>query len=329
MREEWSRSSRDLDLSEADVTALIQPAFPGRKVDRFQRAIGGLANTNFEVWIDGENTPVMLRLLVRDGTSVAREEALNRLSLGGVPMPRFIYASPDNPVTGHAYILMEWVDGVRLELAASAMKPADLIKIGCELGMALAAIHGVKYAQTGFFDDLLEVATPVLMGSEGLLGYMEHCLIEKKGSRHIGAALTKSLFAFVREHGRLIDSWKDAPSLAHGDFGGSNILVRESADTWAVSAILDWEFAFSGTPFFDFGNLLRAPLGDLPGFAEAVRVGYLEAGGSLPDDWQLRSRISDLFSWCDFLSKPNLNAALIRDARANIERTIGLSIPIS
>jgi len=323
MREDWSRSSRDLDLSEADVTALIQPAFSGRKVDRFQRAIGGLANTNFKVWIAGHDEPILLRILVRDGTSVAREEALNRLPLGGVPMPRFIYASPDNPVTGHAYILMEWVDGVRLEKTASAMKPADLIKIGCELGTALAAIHGLKYAQTGFFDDLLEVATPVPMGSEGLLGYMEHCLVEKRGDLHIGAALTKTLFAFVREHGKLLDSWGDEPCLAHGDFGGSNILVSERAKFWTVSAILDWEFVFSGTPFFDFGNLLRAPLSDLPGFAEAVGAGYRAAGETLPDDWQLRSRISDLFSWCDFLSKPNLNAALIRDARANIERTIG------
>jgi hypothetical protein len=57
-----------------------------------------------------------------------------------------------------------------------------------------------------------------------------------------------------------------------------------------IAAVVDWEFAFSsGSPFIDLGNLLRPPLGDLPGFEEAVADGYRAAGRVLPDDWRRRS----------------------------------------
>ncbi|MGQ3028836.1 MAG: phosphotransferase family protein, partial [Ferrovibrionaceae bacterium] len=86
--------------------------------------------------------------------------------------------------------------------------------------------------------------------------------------------------------------------------------------------VLDWEFAFAGSPFFDFGNILRPPLGDLPGVAAAIATGYREAGGRLPDDWPALSRLVDLLSWADFLNRPVVDAALVADARAMIVRAL-------
>jgi aminoglycoside phosphotransferase (APT) family kinase protein len=89
-----------------------------------------------------------------------------------------------------------------------------------------------------------------------------------------------------------------------------------------VAAVLDWEFAFSGSPFFDLGNLLRPPLGDMPGFEQAVHDGYVDAGGVLPTRWRQMSLLQDLLAWADFLNRPNTNAALIRDGRTIIMRTM-------
>ena len=86
--------------------------------------------------------------------------------------------------------------------------------------------------------------------------------------------------------------------------------------------MVDWEYAFSGTPFFDLGNLTRPPLGETPGFTAAVERGYRGAGGELPTDWLRRSRLADLFSWTDFLNRPNPSETLIADARAMVERLV-------
>jgi aminoglycoside phosphotransferase (APT) family kinase protein len=93
---------------------------------------------------------------------------------------------------------------------------------------------------------------------------------------------------------------------------------------WEVASILDWEFAFGGTPFFDFGNLLRPPLGERPGFEAAVVAGYHEAGGALPDNWRRMSLLVDLYNWADFLNGPQASAAIVADATAMIERTMAM-----
>jgi len=99
---------------------------------------------------------------------------------------------------------------------------------------------------------------------------------------------------------------------------GSNILVNGVH----VAAVVDWEYAFSGAPFMDFGNLLRPPLGELPGFEEGVARGYRAAGGVLPDDWRKRSLHIDLGAWAGFLGRPHITEALANDARRTIARTI-------
>jgi hypothetical protein len=72
----------------------------------------------------------------------------------------------------------------------------------------------------------------------------------------------------------------------------------------------------------DFGNLLRPPLGELPGFEDAVAHGYRAAGGVLPDDWRQRSLHIDLGAWAGFLGRPRISEATADDARRIIARTL-------
>ena len=89
-----------------------------------------------------------------------------------------------------------------------------------------------------------------------------------------------------------------------------------------MAAVLDWEFAFSGSPAFDFGNLLCPPLGDVEAFAAATAAGYRQSGRALPPNWRPVARVADLFAWADFLDRPNLGTAQIDDARKIVGSTI-------
>ncbi len=102
--------------------------------------------------------------------------------------------------------------------------------------------------------------------------------------------------------GRAIPAWR-MPILAARIFWSMALRCR---------AVLDWEFAFSGNPAFDFGNLLRANFG--PAFEQCLAAAYREAGGQLPDDWRRISLMADLYSWLDFLNRPSAGPALIADA---------------
>ena len=76
--------------------------------------------------------------------------------------------------------------------------------------------------------------------------------------------------------------------LVHGDFNQRNLIVKEVAGRWIVAAVLDWEFAVSGSPLMDVGNFLRY---DVPGRSQAephFSSGYVEASGVLPTNWRRR-----------------------------------------
>jgi aminoglycoside phosphotransferase (APT) family kinase protein len=299
MRERWTRGEPTIQLTLEQVAALL----PRHAVLAVAPATGGLANTNLRV--DTTTGPVHLRLWTRDPKQAAKELALRALVAGRVPVPGLLESAPDNPITGHPSAVMEWIDAPRLEQVTPS--PA----LARDVGRTLAAIHSFTFPRTGFLDGRLDVATPVAVDAKGVRTFLEAMLT---GNPHVDQTLTAEVFAAVDRDGHLLDEWTGPPCLTHSDFNGSNLLVRGDA----VVAVLDWEFAFSGSPFFDLGNLIRPPLGDDEAFVNAVADGY----GPLPPEWRRMSRLVDLMAWADFLSRPNPGAALIADARMMLERAL-------
>jgi aminoglycoside phosphotransferase (APT) family kinase protein len=265
---------------------------------------------------------VLLRLYQRDPSAARKEYALNSLTSADLPAPRFLHLSESNPVTGHPYVLMEWIEGERLEIIAPLLDDIDLAKLGHNIGNILAGVHAITFPRNSLLDSGLKTEEPVLEGSEALIHYLRESLIDGRGGERLGADETSAVLAFAEREGRLLDTWRPPARLVHSDFGGSNILVRQERLDWRVAAILDWEFARSGSGLDDFANLLRPPLGSRRNFEFAVVEGYRAAGGELPQDWRRMSRLLDMLSWADFLSRPNPGPDLITDARTMLLATI-------
>ena len=314
MRQSWERDGAEIAFDRAAVAALLAPVFPNATVTRFERVSGGLVNTNLKVVLGDRSSPVLLRIYQRDAGHGLKEVALIRALAERVPVPELLHAADKNPVTGHAYSILRWVEGRGLDglvLAGEDIDPAAR-----PLGAALATVHAVKFDRFGFLSPDLRIVYPIDLDCDGLLAYLERAFAAGRGAARLGTELTTALRKFVEREGDRIAPWPGAPCLVHGDCNGSNILLRRGASGgWELAAILDWEFAFSGTPGFDFAHLLRPPLRRHEGFAAAVAAGYCDAGGTLPPDWQAVARITDLFAWIDILSRPEAGANVVEDAR--------------
>jgi fructokinase len=301
------------------LAKLLAPVFPGAAVTRFARVSGGLVNTNLKVLLAGRSAPVLLRIYQRDATQGLKEAALIRDLAPRVPVPELFHAAETNPVTGHAYSILSWVEGRRLD----ALAGENLHSAGRALGRALVDVHAVKFDRFGFLGADLKIVRPIDLDREGLLAYLDHAFAVGHGAARVGPELMAPLRDFIEREGEKISSWAGAPCLVHGDCNGSNLLFRQGANgAWELAAILDWEFAFSGTPGFDLAHLLRPPLGRHAGFAEAVASSYRDAGGMPPPDWRTVARITDLFAWIDILSRPDAGANVVEDARNSIAAII-------
>jgi aminoglycoside phosphotransferase (APT) family kinase protein len=325
MRDQWSRTTPSHTLSLEEATMLARPLPGGPKVAAVTELPGGLANTNLRLDFAGTHVPIVARLYQRDPAQAAKERALHALARARrIPVPRMWFGADDNPVTGAPYALLQWIDGQRLDVAARGADAEVLGQIGTAVGRALASIHQVTFDKEGFLNSALEVATPIDTGLSGIRAFLHQCLVDGPGGERLGPKLTRALLAFVDAEGELLETWTGPASLAHGDFGGSNILVRcaGAGDCWSVAAVLDWEFAFSGSPFFDLGNLLRPPLGERPGFADAVADAYRAAGGQLPERWREMASLVDLTAWAEFVARPHVPPSIVESARQRVKATI-------
>jgi aminoglycoside phosphotransferase (APT) family kinase protein len=326
VREKWSRTQANLEPRRSSVETLARKAFPGAEVANLASTFGGLANTNFKLELSGPEGErhVLLRYWQRDQHQAAKEIALLSLVSSRVPVPAILVSGSADPDFGLPYAFMQWIEGEPLETLAPRLDERRVIDLGRQVGATLAAIHEFRFDLQGFFGADLIPRDPLDMETPGVLAWLDHCLREGPGSERLGAGLTGALLAFVTMEGDVLASdWARQPTLTHSDFNASNILVgRAPGGAFKIAAILDWEFAFAGGPSYDFGNLLRPPLGEDAGFVAGMVDGYKTAGKDLPEGWIEASRMADLLSWVDFVSQPYCGRAVIKSARAMIRRLI-------
>lgn len=324
MREAWGRTEPEIGLDGAAIESLVAAAFPGAQVAYRKFAKGGLTNTNIEVGLKAAPWRVCLRLYQGEPSAAGKEAALNALLLQrGAPTARFLHFAKTNQVTGQPYAVLEWIEGARLARIARRLDENSQIALGERIGDALARIHAISFETPGFLDEELRVAAAMDFSQEAVLAFLRAWLEAGLLSERLGSELAAELLAFFEREGHRLDAWLGEACLVHADFNASNILVRRAADrSWRVAAVLDWEFAFAGSPAFDFGNLLRPPLGEREAFVASVARGYLESGGMLPEDWRKAAKIADLIAWADVLRRASVPPALIEDAQAIIREAI-------
>jgi len=321
MRESWERRTEVLALSAAEATALLQPAFPGARAVDVRAADGGKANTNLCITL-ADGGRCLLRLFVRDPASGAKEATILRRLTGIVPVPALHHFATGNPVTGHPYAMLEWIEGPRLEQVLARSDAAAAASLAHDAGRTLAAVGTLTFPRSGFLAADLSIAEPLETGAAGFLGFVEEMAAAPPAATRLGPDLQQRLLAFCRANVGRLDGLDPQARLVHCDFDPSNILLRPTPEGWEVAAVIDWEFAVAATPLIDLGHLLRAPHGDLPDFAEALAAGYRAGGGGLPDDWPAAARLLDLLAWLDFLGRPGDQPNLFEASRRAIEKTL-------
>jgi len=152
----------------------------------------------------------------------------------GLPVPAVPYISHEPLVDGRPFILMETVEGNRIELTAQRERPIEIA--GSAVGV-LKQLHSLPPEQTGIGDE-----EPVPLNAEMMRwGMLMQRAPEELTARagELGGLLAQNLPA------------ERAPALVHGDYHYGNMLFRGHE----VVAVLDWEIAEIGQPLLDLGCL--------------------------------------------------------------------------
>lgn len=239
---------------------------------------GGACNTNYLLTTSSGNQ-LVFRLYSRG--SPQKDDQAMRLVKNELPVPQ-IFEMDNN------WALMQFVPGKALSPNSPAL---------WDVGRRLGVLSKVQLPRMGEIKPDGTIA-PFPFG--GFLGFFDQELTNSKTLEWITEPLRSQLRQFIGEKADVYRNLDRQNSLVHGDFNPGNILVNDER----VVGILDWEFAMSGSPMIDAGNLLRH-LGS--NARHELAAGMASSGIHLDRDWVEKSQMADLASHLEFLGSNHSN----------------------
>ena len=298
---------------------MVNLAFPNKKLTSYKIISGGCANLNIIINLETEEQPVLLRVYLRDNDAAYREQNLGILLKKTIPIPQVYYVGGyDN----HRFAIAEFMFGITLRDLLLSDQPHDVSAIMYDVGKMLAKIQTYQFAKSGFFNNDLSIAK--ILSQKDYIEFSNSCLHNATVIEQLGAVLLVKIKPYLNKYQSFFPDGKEK-NLVHADFDPANILVAKKNGEWKITAILDWEFSFSGSTLTDVANMLRYAHQMPSTFEKSFLEGLNEGGVNLPQDWCITVNMLNLSSLLDCLMRtegkqcPNQCA----DIRALIQHIIG------
>jgi aminoglycoside phosphotransferase (APT) family kinase protein len=214
-------------------------------------------HSGFTYFVTAEDGDYVLRLpppgarIAATADVMRQGRIMSALHAAGLPVPAVPVICSDPIVDGRPFVLMERVEGVRIEEAAIHASPRELTAGAVDV---LKRMQALPPERTGIGDEEPVQLQVEMMRWAMLMQRAPEELTTRAGE--LGGRLAARVPA------------ERSPTLVHGDYHPGNMLF-EGRD---LVAVLDWEIAEIGQPLLDLGALCVVPSrhpGEWPALADA------------------------------------------------------------
>lgn len=257
---------------------------------------GGLINTNIKIEFGSSDSPVVLRLYRGDAEVCLKETAVLRLVGSTVPVPKVIHVEPNGIAGSRPFSILEFVNGITFQELRRTNDLEAIQQAAASAGETLARIGKFQFPSPGRLqvENDLTVGPPYMNGPDPIPRLLDSFLESAQLQKRTDASLQQQVHDYIWSWADRLREFDNDSQLVHCDFGNRNILVDCVNGRWQVVAVLDWEFALSGSPLLDIGHFLRYETNERPLREPYFSRAFVEAGGFLPDEWRRISRVLDL-----------------------------------
>jgi aminoglycoside phosphotransferase (APT) family kinase protein len=322
----WKVVSPPPPLPLADADALLAAWRGTRHVVRAEALEGGIMNWNYGIRLSGSTERFILRFYDRAPASCAKEVRILTLVRGDLPVPAVLHAEASGIGGYPPFCVLEFIDGISLRELRRRGDVQGVADAVYDAGRLLPRVARHRFARSGLLSPDLTVQDGPFADA-CLVDVVELFVASPVFRRRVDSSLLTRILDFVRSSEDGLAGPDRGGSLVHGDFNSPNIFVRERHDVWSVAAILDWEFAFSGSILCDIGNMLRYERAGQSRYEPHFSRGLTDGGWEAPDDWFLRARLADLPALCELLTRDDVPVAVVDELRDLLAATTRLNRP--
>lgn len=275
-----------------------------------ERLRGGYANAVFVLQCrDGSR--VVARVARGRATAwVAVEAAVMARVAAVTDVPDVLFADPGGELSGRPGMVLSWVTGTSGSRALRGASDDGRRSIARACARTLTRVASIDLGSPGALLDA--TLTPRDLGGDDVLMRYARSMRRSGDESDIDALARSRWDAFAANNVALAGEIAGEGRLVHADASPSNFLLVPQDGGWRVEGLIDWEFSFSGSRFFDLASLIRGRRGDAA-FMSGVTEGLRDEGVDLSNDWpQAAAALDELQMW-----------ELLRPARVAIS-TVGV-----
>jgi len=297
------KTDQHTEIPRQTIQGMVTTAFPSKELASYEVISGGCANLNIKIELVKELKPYILRVYLRDQDAAFREQKIAGLIGKTVPIPKIYFVGDYD---GYRFTITEYKSGITLRDLLLQNHEHVWKQVMEDAGRMLGAFHEYKFPTVGFFDSDLSIKPLPL---DGQFLFTMDCLNNHKVQTILGEKMVSQIRSLFLTHKKFLPD-DSAPSLVHADYGPENILVDKFDGVWKITAILDWEFAYSDNWITDVSNMLRYAHKMPPAFEEAFLLGISKAGLSLPNHWRSTIHLLNLSALLDLIVRHPLDKRL-------------------
>jgi aminoglycoside phosphotransferase (APT) family kinase protein len=215
--------------------------------------------------------------------------AYERLREKGVPAPEVITLDLSKSLAPYDYIILSKMAGEPLIDCWQDFSPQERERVGRAVGRYLAMMHECPFTGFGALKNLPEDGFK--SWHDDMADFLKRHGEEATANHSIDAGIVERMQAILARHRPLLEMGAQG-RLVHGDYQFENVLVQDD-----VTAILDFEWARSGDPAWDF-RLEDQWEEECPGSRALLYEGYTSYR-PLDPDHALRVRLYKLWQELD------------------------------
>ncbi|MBA3813309.1 MAG: phosphotransferase [Alphaproteobacteria bacterium] len=286
----WEKTDQNVPILGEKIQEMVSQALRGTRLLAHEIISGGCANLNVKLTLSNKPAHRILRIYLREKDAAYREQKLAQLLKQTIPLPEVTFIGD---LGKYRYAVTEYMPGISLRDLLLNHPNEPMQKVMVEAGQILGAIQSHTFPQAGFFDANLKVTQP--LSRQDYITFAQECMAHPLVSEQIGRETIDKISMYLDQYSFLIPD-ENHRHLVHADYDPPNILVDKIKDEWKITAVLDWEFAHSGSWLTDVSNMLRYAHHMPPVFEESFLRGLAESGLVLPAQWRTRTYLLDLIS---------------------------------